>query len=203
MFRILFLIVLLIPINAGCELPESGTDTSPDASSENTAPSANSSTSDSNPAAATAARILAVCTLEPIGDSGVSGTVRFTQQGGIVQIRGEVQGLEPGEYGFHIHETGDLSDKKTGKSAGGHFNPTNKPHGKPGDTEQHVGDLGNIMADENGTAKVEIDDKVVRLDGEHSIGGLALLIHTGADKFTQPTGDAGDRVAFGEVKLSK
>ncbi|GAA5510954.1 superoxide dismutase family protein [Novipirellula caenicola] len=144
--------------------------------------------------------IKAMCELVPIGDSKVKGAVSFTQQGDVVQVRGEVTGLTPGKHGFHIHEHGDLSDKETGKSAGGHFNPTDQPHGKMTDQKRHVGDLGNIEANEEGIALIEIDDSVISLSGEHSIVGRALVIHAGEDKFTQPSGDAGDRVAFGKIE---
>ncbi len=143
---------------------------------------------------------VAVCRLEPIGDSGVEGTVNFSQKGDKVTVTGEVKGLEPGKHGFHVHEKGDLSDKETGKSAGGHYNPTDQKHGKPSDAERHVGDLGNITANDEGVAKIDIQDKVISLHGDHSIIGKSIVVHVGEDKFTQPTGDAGARAAFGVIE---
>ncbi len=142
----------------------------------------------------------AMCELVPIGDSKVKGAVSFTQEGSMVKIRGEVTGLAPGKHGFHVHEHGDLSDKETGKSAGGHFNPTNQPHGKMTDDKRHVGDLGNIEANEEGIAMIDMNDSIISLNGEHSIVGRSLVIHADADQFTQPSGDAGDRVAFGIIE---
>lgn len=150
--------------------------------------------------AATAEVTTANCTLEPIGGSGVEGSLNFRQEGETVTITGTITGLEPGKHGFHVHESGDLSDKQAGKSAGGHFNPTDKPHGKPSDEERHVGDLGNIEANEEGVAEVDIEDTVVSLEGPNSIVGKAMVVHAGEDQFTQPTGDAGDRVAFGVIE---
>jgi len=144
--------------------------------------------------------INAVAEMVAIGDSGVTGTVRFTQREDKVEVRGEITGLEPGKHGFHVHEKGDLSDKKEGKSAGGHFDPTDQPHGRPSDEERHVGDLGNIVADENGKATINIDDDVISLRGENSILGRSLMVHAKADEFTQPTGDAGGRVSFGLIE---
>ncbi|MCM2373833.1 superoxide dismutase family protein [Aporhodopirellula aestuarii] len=144
--------------------------------------------------------IQATTTLVAIGNSGVEGTIDFRQEDNTVKITGEVRGLKPGLHGFHIHEKGDLSDTETGKSAGGHFNPTNEPHGKPSDEERHVGDLGNIEANEDGVAKIDIQDDVISLRGENSIIGRSLMIHEGEDKFTQPSGDAGGRVAFGKIE---
>lgn len=148
-----------------------------------------------------AAPLRAVCNLEEIGESGVTGTLVFVQEGDTVTITGEIVGLAPGLHGFHVHETGDLSDKEKGESAGGHFNPTGHPHGHAEDVERHVGDLGNIEANAEGVATINITDTVIRLDGEHPIVGKAMVVHADEDKFTQPTGDAGGRVAFGVVEL--
>ncbi len=144
--------------------------------------------------------VSALCTLVAIGDSKVKGAIRFVQEGEMVRITGEVTGLEPGRHGFHVHEKGDLSDKETGKSAGGHFNPTDQPHGKKADGKRHVGDLGNIDASDEGVATISMEDNVVSLTGENSIVGKSIVIHAGEDKFTQPSGDAGDRVAFGLIE---
>ncbi len=149
------------------------------------------------------ATMVAMCNLEEIGGSGVTGTLHFTQKGEMVTVSGEIKGLTPGKHGFHVHATGDISDKKTGKSAGDHFDPTKQPHGRPADKERHVGDLGNIEANQDGVAKVNITDSVIKLSGSNSIVGKALVVHAGEDKFTQPTGDAGDRVAFGLIELEK
>lgn len=145
----------------------------------------------------------AVCVLEPIADSGVKGTLNFVQVGKKVTLTGEITGLTPGEHGFHVHEKGDLSDKKTGNSAGGHFNPAGHKHGKPDDAERHAGDLGNITADDKGVAKIDIHDEVISLNGDNSIVGKSIVVHESVDKFTQPTGDAGGRVAFGLIEAKK
>lgn len=144
----------------------------------------------------------AICVIRPIGDSGVSGTLHLVKIGDNVEIRGVIEGLTPGKHGFHIHEFGDLSDAKTGKSAGGHFNPTNQPHGRHDAEQRHVGDLGNIEADKDGKANVNIRDSVIELEGANSIIGLSVVIHADADKFTQPAGDAGARVAFGVIGIA-
>lgn len=165
--------------------------------------------SESSPAAPLAAsgpaktnRDRAICVIRPVGDSGVSGTLHFIKIGDDVEIRGVIEGLTPGKHGFHIHEFGDLSDAKTGKSAGGHFNPTNQPHGRQDAKQRHVGDLGNIEADKDGKANIKIRDSVIELEGANSIIGLSVVIHADADKFTQPVGDAGARVAFGLIGVA-
>ncbi len=151
----------------------------------------------------TLATTAAVCVVVPVGDHEVSGTLRFVQDGDTVHISGVVKGLSPGKHGFHVHEFGDVSGNKDGKSTGGHYNPEATKHGKPSDKERHVGDLGNITADKNGVAKVDITDKVITLCGPHSIIGRSILIHAGADDYGQPTGNAGARVGFGVIGIAK
>lgn len=205
--RTRFIASILVGISAlsGCNEPETmpteenaPSDNAPAAETDNEA-----QTSSAAPeASAEDQGLSAVVQLEPIGDSGVSGTVRFVAHGNEVAIDGEVSGLEPGKHGFHVHEHGDLSDKETGKSAGGHYNPTDEPHGRPSDEQRHVGDLGNIEAGDDGTAQVDKEDAVITLVGPNSIVGRALVIHANADEFTQPSGDAGDRVAFGVIEMT-
>ena len=145
----------------------------------------------------------AVAVLVPTEGNEVSGTIHFTQRRGEVEVTGRIRGLEPGKHGFHVHQYGDLSDLKTGESAGGHFDPTGMPHGRPQDDERHVGDLGNVEADQNGVANVDIRDSMLRLNGPQSIVGRAIVVHAKADQFTQPSGDAGDRVALGVIGIAQ
>ncbi|MCI0718034.1 MAG: superoxide dismutase family protein [Acidobacteria bacterium] len=138
----------------------------------------------------------AVAVLSPTKDSKVSGTILLRQKEGYILVAGEVTGLTPGKHGFHIHEFGDLRDSQ-GKYAGGHFNPTGEPHGAPDAPKHHVGDLGNIVADEKGTASVEKQLKGVKLN---DLFGRAVVVHGGEDDLTsQPAGDAGSRMAVGVI----
>lgn len=146
----------------------------------------------------------AVCVLQPVGKSGVSGTISFDLNGDQLHVIGTVKGLSPGKHGFHVHQFGDLRDTETGKSAGGHFNPTGAPHGhQHGDAkERHAGDFGNIEAGADGVAKIDFSDSIASLHGEDSIIGRGIVIHAGEDKFTQPVGDAGARVALGVIGIA-
>jgi Cu-Zn family superoxide dismutase len=146
--------------------------------------------------------IKAVALVNPLEKSKAKGVIWFTQKGHTVEITGVITGLAPGEHGFHIHEFGDITSKD-GMSTGGHFNPTNKKHGRPTDEDRHVGDLGNITADKNGKAVIKMKDSVISLSGPHSIVGRAVIIHHDADDFGQPVGHAGGRVANGVVGLAK
>jgi superoxide dismutase, Cu-Zn family len=144
----------------------------------------------------------AVCVLQPVGDSGVSGTVTFDRQQDQLHITGSVMGLSPGKHGFHVHQFGDLRDSKEGMSDGGHYNPTGEPHGHREGKMRHVGDFGNIEADASGTANIDFTEPMASIEGAHSIIGHGLVVHAGEDKFTQPSGDAGARVAFGVIGVS-
>ncbi len=145
----------------------------------------------------------AVAVLHPTEGSQVSGVVTFTRVANGVKVIADVKGLSPGRHGFHIHEYGDCSDLKA-QSAGGHFNPTNKPHGGPDAEQHHIGDLGNLVADENGNAHLEQVYSFLSLNGPYSIIGRAVIVHYGEDDFTtQPTGGAGARAACGVIGIAQ
>ena len=144
----------------------------------------------------------AIAVLHPIGDGKLNGTIYFTQKNGYVEISGEVTGLSPGLHGFHIHEYGDCS-AMDGSSAGGHFNPTHMPHAGADSAKRHVGDLGNLKADESGNAVVRMKDKTIQLHGPHSIIGRSVIVHVSTDDLkSQPSGNSGARVACGVISIA-
>jgi Cu-Zn family superoxide dismutase len=144
----------------------------------------------------------AIAVIHGFGDSPVKGVVHFMATDGGVEISGEISGLKPGKHGFHIHEFGDCSSADP-KCHGGHFNPDKKKHGGPEDVERHVGDLGNITAGDDGKAAIRMTDKLIALSGPHSIVGRAVIIHAKADDLrSQPSGEAGDRIAGGVVGIA-
>ena len=147
--------------------------------------------------------VIAQCDLEH--SDTVKGTILFMQApGSATLVKGTVTGLTPGEHGFHIHEFGDMS--KGCESMGGHYNPDGVDHG---DLEQgHVGDLGNITADESGVAKINIVSNRIELMGDRSIVGRGIVVHAdqddlgqGGDEESLKTGNAGDRLACGVITL--
>jgi superoxide dismutase, Cu-Zn family len=145
----------------------------------------------------------AVCVLQPTKGSNVTGTIIFTQTDAGIKVVADVQGLTKGKHGFHIHECGDCTSDD-GLSAGGHFNPDKKSHGAPMDMMRHEGDLGNVEADDAGKAHLEYVDKMISFDGDHSIIGRSIIVHKSEDDFkTQPTGNAGARVACGVIGIGK
>lgn len=144
---------------------------------------------------------VAVAELEPTEGFEAQGTVTFTQVEEGIFVVVDVEGLSgPGERGFHIHEHGDCS-APDGTSAGGHFNPEGASHGAPDGEERHVGDLGNLSVDEDGAAMTEFLDTHLSFEGSTSIIGRGVIIHAGEDDLeSQPTGDAGGRVACGVIR---
>jgi Cu-Zn family superoxide dismutase len=143
----------------------------------------------------------AIAVLVPGSGSSVSGTVKFTQESEGVRVQADVKGLTPGAHGFHVHEKGDLS-KPDLTSAGGHFNPAGHSHGAPSAAQRHLGDLGNLEAGADGRATVDFVDPQLKLAGADSIIGRAVIVHEkGDDLKSQPTGNAGGRVAGGVIGI--
>jgi superoxide dismutase, Cu-Zn family len=155
--------------------------------------------------AAQAARV-ASATLEPTAGNETRGTVTFTEEEGGIRVVANIENLPgQGRYGFHVHEHGDCSAPDA-ESAGGHFNPDQTEHGAPDApvAERHAGDLGNLEAGEDGRATYDRLDRVMTLDGEDSIVGRAVIVHASADDLeTQPTGDAGPRLACGVIEMTE
>lgn len=134
--------------------------------------------------------------------SSVSGTLKFHEaQDRVVHIRGTVEGLTPGKHGFHIHVNGNC-DSPDGMSAGGHYAPAGGRHGAPDAKQRHMGDLGNIVADANGRAEVDVTVRgiTIALMGTASVGDRSIVIHAAEDDFSDPAGNSGARVACGVIE---
>ena len=120
-----------------------------------------------------------------------------------VALSVQAEGLSPGSHGIHIHESGSCIAPDF-KSAGGHFNPTNKQHGIQNPEGAHGGDMPNLVVDADGKAKMQftLPDLTIQ-EGNLSLiksGGTALVIHAGADDGkTNPSGNSGDRIACGVI----
>lgn len=147
--------------------------------------------------------LTAVAELEAKSGSAVEGKLTLHEMPGKgVHIEGRVSGLTPGKHGFHIHTNGNC-DSPDGMSAGGHFAPTGGRHGAPTDKEHHPGDLGNIVANAEGVADVDVmaHGLTITLMGKSSIGERSIVIHANEDDFSDPAGNSGARVACGYIDL--
>lgn len=100
------------------------------------------------------------------------GLVLFSQSARKVVVSFHLKGFTKlATHAIHIHEYGDLSQGCT--SLGGHWNPTNKPHG------EHVGDLMyNFTADEQGTYQGSLVLNNVDLT---ELLGRSIVIHQEQD----------------------
>lgn len=161
---------------------------------------------------------LSITVQDPTGDD--VGTVEVTaDEAGATMVSVEVDGLEPGFHGFHVHTTGkcepDSADPndpaKTGDflSAGGHLAEEGTSHG------EHTGDLPSLLVVEDGTGMLEFTTDRFTEEDLADEDGSAFMVHSGRDNFaniperyapdgadddTLGAGDAGDRVACGVVE---
>jgi len=145
----------------------------------------------------------AVAVLVPTAGSTTAGSVIFarTEQG--LRVIAKISNLSPGPHGFHIHEFGDCRATDA-SSAGDHFNPGKASHGAPDAETRHVGELGNVVADESGTAKMDAVIAGLQLEGPDMIIGRSVIVHADADDLrTQPTGRAGARLACGVIGVAR
>lgn len=147
------------------------------------------------------ARAQAVAVLAPATNGPVKGRVLFEEETQGVRVTADITGLTPGKHGFHIHEKGDCSAPDF-TSAGGHWNPTSAKHGAPaGGTDHHYGDFGNIEANEQGVARFARTFQWLSFTGTNSFVGKAVVVHASADDLTsQPSGNAGGRIACGVIQ---
>lgn len=134
------------------------------------------------------------------------GTAEFVEGSGGVAINANITGgVEPGEHGIHIHETGALTPSF--EAAGDHFNPTDNNHGFENPNGPHAGDLENIVVGADGAVSYStVNERVTLSGGPNSLldgDGSALVIHAMPDDYaTDPSGDSGDRVAAGVIEAA-
>ena len=152
-----------------------------------------------------AVQATAVAQMEGKSGNNVTGTVTFAlNEEGVVHLMVDLKGVPPGLHAIHIHEFGDCS-AEDGTSAGGHWNPSTEAHGHINETEEfHYGDIGNIEADSDSTATFEktVDFWTIGGEATSNIVGKSVIVHAGEDDFTsQPTGNAGGRIACGVIEM--
>lgn len=130
------------------------------------------------------------------------GILTLTQAGQGIQVSGRLTGLPPGEHAIHLHTVGRCDAPKF-ESAGGHWNPTNQKHGTATSGGPHLGDLPNISVERDSSVTVEATSPGGTLRNQNALldtDGAAVVVHAKPDDYkSQPSGDAGDRIACGVV----
>jgi Cu-Zn family superoxide dismutase len=155
------------------------------------------------PLVVSAASSAAVATLKN-ADGKEIGKATFSSTKGGVKVQVAVADLPPGKHGIHLHSAAKC-DPPDFKSAGGHFNPTEKHHGLHNPQGPHAGDLPNLVVSKNGKAKATFTAKGATLgEGTGSLfggDGTAIVIHADPDdEKTDPAGNSGARIACGIVE---
>jgi Cu-Zn family superoxide dismutase len=165
-----------------------------------------SSESTEAPSAAAETNVTPRATAELKDGTGKAvGTATFTADGSGVLLSVSLEGLPAGEHAIHVHETG-ACDAPDFKTAGGHFNPEGKQHGLENPMGSHAGDMPNFTVDADGKASIENRKVSASLNQDSpdyllKSGGTALVIHAGPDdQKTDPSGDAGARIACGVIR---
>lgn len=145
-------------------------------------------------------------TAKVIGSNNESyGNAFFEEEDNGVKVTLALSGLPAGAHGIHIHSVAKCEAPKF-ESAGSHFNPTNKEHGKLNPNGYHLGDLPNLEVGEDGTVDLNFLAEGVTLqkNAENSLmdgEGTSLVIHEAADDYkTDPAGNSGARIACGAIQ---
>lgn len=139
--------------------------------------------------------------IDTSGETTGTATLRDAPEGVLIEL--EVSGLPVGEWlGFHIHEFGECDHTDHFESAGGHYDPTDRAHGYFAEDGPHAGDMPNQYVGEDGVLRAQVFNSFVRIgEGEADIVGRSLVIHADTDDHeSQPTGEAGDRLACAVVE---
>lgn len=161
-------------------------------------------------------KYIAIINSDKNNSKNIKGKIFFEElKNGLTKIHGYINGLPKGYHGFHIHESGNLTNGCD--SLKGHYNPFNKQHGgrlKKNNgklifnNNRHVGDLGNLYSSECGNCYFSFNDPLIKLRGPTNILGRSVVIHKNKDdeglgnfKDSKTTGHSGERIACGIIVI--
>lgn len=137
-----------------------------------------------------------------VADGSSAGVATITQDGTGLKVSFMSQRLPIGPHAVHIHTTGKC-DGPGFESAGAHWNPENKQHGTENPQGSHKGDLPNVTVAGNGTGSILYTVPNATLAGLLDADGAALVVHADPDdNVTDPTGNAGGRIACGVINAA-
>lgn len=137
-----------------------------------------------------------------------AGTAMFkeSKNGKELTVVLKLKNIPTGEHAVHIHQTG-VCEAPDFKTAGSHLNADGKQHGMDNPMGHHNGDLPkNISIGENheGELTVKVNYLTLAPDAPNSVLGHTIIVHEKADDMkTDPTGNAGNRIACGVIGTSK
>ncbi|NNM76640.1 superoxide dismutase family protein [Sphingomonas sp. ID1715] len=132
-------------------------------------------------------------------DGSARGTAQFRQAADGIRVHVEATGLNPGVHGIHVHTTGQCAAPDFA-TAGPHWNPTGRQHGRENPQGAHHGDLPNITIGADGRGTLDFTLPAAELEGLFDPDGAAIVVHANADDGrTDPSGNSGGRIACGVV----
>ncbi|XP_050398219.1 uncharacterized protein LOC126816074 [Patella vulgata] len=156
-------------------------------------------------------RVSAICTVTPTRRNSIEGRIYFVQDvnsqcehNSWLTVKVELQGLDSSigvvNHGLHIHQFGDLGNGCL--AAGSHYNPFTKYHGDRNTYERHIGDMGNVREDNDGSIREIFTIPITSIVGENSVIGRTVVLHAGQDDLglvnnenSRTTGNSGSRLA--------
>lgn len=138
-----------------------------------------------------------------LADGTPAGTVELVSTGNALSLQVAATGLPEGPHGFHLHTTGECAAPDF-TSAGGHLNPADREHGHENPAGSHLGDLPNLVVAADGTATTTMElgnGDAGTLEALFDADGTAVMVHADPDDYrTDPTGNAGSRIACGVLE---
>jgi Cu-Zn family superoxide dismutase len=138
-------------------------------------------------------------------DGSLAARAMVWQDPAGLQVRVQAAGLPAGHYGVHLHEVGRC-DGPAFTSAGGHWNPTGRQHGRLNPAGHHLGDLDNLDVDGSGAGRMEFTIPGAATGGAGGLfdaDGASLVIHAAPDDYrTDPSGKSGARIACGVLRAN-